>query len=73
MNYNKLTLIIVSSTIFTTLTVNAQSYKIVDTSQEVCYDSIDVIICPEPGISFYGQMRSMTVMLPHIKTTETEP
>ena len=55
MNYNKHTLVIVSSIILTTLTVNAQSYRIVDTSQEVCYDSIDVIICPEPGISFYGQ------------------
>jgi hypothetical protein len=55
MNYNKHTLVIVSSIILTTLTVNAQSYKIVDTNQEVCYDSIDVIICPEPGISFYGQ------------------
>ena len=55
MSYNKHTLVIVSSIILTTLTVNAQSYKIVDTNQEVCYDSIDVIICPEPGISFYGQ------------------
>src|SRR4030067_574460 len=31
------------------------SYKIVDTGQELCYDTLTTISCPHPGESFYGQ------------------
>lgn len=34
---------------------NAQTYKIVDTDQAVCYDSIDEISAPDVGSMFYGQ------------------
>ncbi len=33
----------------------AQTYKIVDTNQSVCYDSINEITAPNPGADFYGQ------------------
>jgi hypothetical protein len=34
---------------------NSQSYPIVDTGQDVCYDSVQAITPPQPGESFYGQ------------------
>jgi len=35
--------------------VIGQTYKIVDTGQEICYDSLQPINPPEPGEMFYGQ------------------
>ncbi|NQV36470.1 MAG: DUF1566 domain-containing protein [Candidatus Marinimicrobia bacterium] len=38
--------------------IRAQSnvdYPIIDTGQELCYDTVDVIVCPQFGESFYGQ------------------
>ena len=34
---------------------NSQDYKIVDTGQGTCYDTIIVINCPSPGEPYYGQ------------------
>jgi len=36
-------------------TVFTQQYKIVDTGQEDCYDTLVVINCPEQGEPYYGQ------------------
>ena len=32
-----------------------QTYKIVDTDQSICYDSLDEILAPAEGMMFYGQ------------------
>ena len=32
-----------------------QGYKIVDTGQETCYDTLVIINCPAPGEQYYGQ------------------
>jgi len=36
-------------------TKNQNNYVIVDTGQNSCYDNSEIISCPEPGESFYGQ------------------
>lgn len=36
-------------------TIAQESYVIVDTGQNICYDDSDEISCPKPGESFYGQ------------------
>ena len=36
-------------------TINSQDYPIIDTGQELCYDTLNVISCPQPGEPFYGQ------------------
>jgi hypothetical protein len=47
---------ILIATIFAFSTIaNAQTYKIVDTDQSVCYDSIEEIPSPSVGEMFYGQ------------------
>ena len=33
----------------------SNSYPIIDTGQHICYDTLNVISCPQPGESFYGQ------------------
>ena len=40
-----------------TFTLHAQqaSYSVVDTGQEICYDSSDEITAPDPGEPYYGQ------------------
>jgi len=37
------------------VSVFTQEYKIIDTGQENCYDTLIVINCPEQGDAFYGQ------------------
>ncbi len=41
--------------LFSVVSITAQSYKIVDTGQNVCYDSVQTIPNPPPGSPFYGQ------------------
>jgi hypothetical protein len=36
-------------------TSQPQDYPIIDTGQDLCYDTLIVISCPLPGESFYGQ------------------
>ena len=36
-------------------TSHPQEYSIIDTGQELCYDTSVVIPCPQPGEPFYGQ------------------
>jgi len=33
----------------------SQTYPIIDTGQDLCYDTSNVISCPQPGSPFYGQ------------------
>jgi hypothetical protein len=35
--------------------LRCQSYPIIDTGQDICYDTLVVISCPQPGDQFYGQ------------------
>ena len=35
--------------------VEAGSYPVVDTAQDICYDDSGAILCPDSGESFYGQ------------------
>ncbi len=46
--------------IFSINILSAQTYKIVDTNQSVCYDSINEITAPNPGADFYGQDAQFT-------------
>jgi len=39
----------------TSFSVVGQSYKIVDTGQEFCYDNYEKIKTPQKGETFYGQ------------------
>lgn len=41
--------------IFLFSTIKSQVYKIIDTGQDICYDTLVVISCPQPGDQFYGQ------------------
>jgi hypothetical protein len=40
---------------FVSSLINSQDYPIIDTGQDLCYDTLDVIVCPQPGEPFYGQ------------------
>jgi hypothetical protein len=40
---------------FVSSLINSQDYPIIDTGQDLCYDTVDVIVCPQPGEPFYGQ------------------
>ncbi|MBD3232471.1 MAG: DUF1566 domain-containing protein [candidate division Zixibacteria bacterium] len=53
----KTTMVIVAAVIVALLNAPAQSrtYNIVDTGQDICYDTLEQIECPDPGDSFYGQ------------------
>ena len=35
--------------------IRSQDFPIVDTGQELCYDTLIVISCPQPGEPYYGQ------------------
>ena len=35
--------------------VEARSFSVVDTGQDICYDDSGAIPCPDPGGAFYGQ------------------
>jgi len=37
------------------LELRCQNYPIIDTGQDICYDTLIVISCPQPGDQFYGQ------------------
>lgn len=51
----KTIVIVLLVTLGLTLTTQGQTYKIVDTDQSVCYDSVNEISAPLPGALFYGQ------------------
>ena len=51
---NKSTVLILAIVLFST-SINGQTYKIVDTNQENCYDTIVQITPPSPGNPYYGQ------------------
>mgnify|MGYP002640941658 FL=1 len=51
---------ILSPLIAISITISAQSYKIVDTGQTIFYDNQSEISEPQPGESFYGQDASIT-------------
>ncbi len=40
--------------------LRSQNYPIVDTGQDLCYDTVDVISCPQLGEPFYGQDANYT-------------
>ncbi len=41
--------------IFLFSTIKSQDYKIIDTGQDLCYDTLIVIPCSQPGEPYYGQ------------------
>ena len=45
---------------FTSTTIKPQDYHIVDTGQELCYDTLIAITCPQSGEPFYGQDANYT-------------
>ena len=38
-----------------TSTIQSQEFKVIDTGQNICYDTLIIISCPQPGEHFYGQ------------------
>jgi len=52
---NKSILAIIFLILINIVAIYSQDYPIVDTGQDLCYDTIAVISCPQPGDSFYGQ------------------
>jgi len=51
----KMKLIIILFIIVNFTTSHPQQYPIIDTGQDLCYDTLIVISCPQPGEPFYGQ------------------
>ncbi len=47
--------LVISAFLFISLQIYSQDYPIVDTGQDVCYDTLNIISAPQPGDSFYGQ------------------
>ena len=54
MKYKKTALVFILFVILQT-SAFTQQYKIIDTGQEDCYDTLIVINCPEQGEAYYGQ------------------
>jgi len=52
---NKSILIIIFIILIKITTINSQDYPIIDTGQDICYDTLNIISCPQPGDPFYGQ------------------
>jgi len=55
MNKSILVLAIIFLILINIAAIYSQDYPIVDTGQDLCYDTLDVISCPLPGDPFYGQ------------------
>ena len=41
--------------LISTITIRSQEYQVIDTGQDVTYDTLQVIPFPQPGDPFYGQ------------------
>jgi hypothetical protein len=54
-NMEKIKLVTILFIIANFTTSHSQEYPIIDTGQDICYDTLIVISCPQPGESFYGQ------------------
>jgi hypothetical protein len=50
-----LVLFLIIISIYFSNAIYPQNFQVIDTGQELCYDTLTVISCPQPGEVFYGQ------------------